>query len=153
MLSSVDGARLPLTAGKVMLRPDKRPRPMVLRMNVNDCLEVRFQNLLCPLPSVFNGNVGNQRYPVQTAPGTAYTPNQNRLILQDSQTVFDGISGQPATRLAGVHVMGLELVQAESPPGTAVAAVAADGSWVGANDEAAANPALRASGLVVLVSG
>ena len=29
----------PLAAGKVMLRPDKRPRPMVLRMNVDDCLE------------------------------------------------------------------------------------------------------------------
>jgi manganese oxidase len=145
---SVDGAALPLAAGKVMLRPDKRPRPMVLRMNVDDCLEIRFQNLLCPLPSVFNGNIGNQRYPVQAAPGTVYTPNQNRLILQDSQAVFDGLASQPAARLAGVHVMGLELVSAESPPGTAVAAVAADGSWVGANDAAAANPALRASGLV-----
>ena len=145
---SVDGAALPLAAGKVMLRPDKRPRPMVLRMNVDDCLEIRFQNLLCPLPSVFNGNIGNQRYPVQAAPGTVYTPNQNRLILQDSQNVFDGIASQPAARLAGVHVMGLELVSAESPPGTAVAGVAADGSWVGANDAAAANPLLRASGLV-----
>ena len=121
---------------------------MVLRMNVDDCLEIRFQNLLCRLPSVFNANTGNQRYPVQAAAATAYTPNQNSLILQDSQTVFDDLAGQPATRVAGVHVMGLELVRAESPPGTPVAGVAADGSWVGANDVSAANPLQRASGLV-----
>jgi hypothetical protein len=145
---SIDGAGKPLAAGKVMLRPDKRPRPMVLRMNVDDCLEIRFQNLLCRLPSVFNANTGNQRYPVQAAAATAYTPNQNSLILQDSQTVFDDLAGQPATRVAGVHVMGLELVRAESPPGTPVAGVAADGSWVGANDVSAANPLQRASGLV-----
>ncbi len=32
--------------GDVMLRPDKRPRPMVLRMNVGDCMTVEFQNLI-----------------------------------------------------------------------------------------------------------
>src|SRR5215212_11203310 len=35
-----------LVAGNVRLRPDKRPRPLILRMNVGDCLEVAFQNLL-----------------------------------------------------------------------------------------------------------
>jgi hypothetical protein len=35
-----------LTPGNVRLRPGKRPRPMVLRMNVGDCLEIQFQNLL-----------------------------------------------------------------------------------------------------------
>ena len=35
-------------AGQVALRPDKRPRPFVLRMNVGDTLEVRFANLLNP---------------------------------------------------------------------------------------------------------
>ena len=35
-----------LVPGYVMLRPDKRPRPIVLRVNVGDCLEVQFQNLL-----------------------------------------------------------------------------------------------------------
>ncbi|GAA1475791.1 multicopper oxidase [Nocardioides aestuarii] len=33
-------------AGNVTLRPDKRPRPLTLRMNVGDCLEIHFQNLL-----------------------------------------------------------------------------------------------------------
>lgn len=38
--------RLPLTAGNVRLRSDKRPRPLVLRMNVGDCLQINFKNLL-----------------------------------------------------------------------------------------------------------
>jgi hypothetical protein len=32
----------------VALRPDKRPRPLVLRMNVRDCLTITFQNLVNP---------------------------------------------------------------------------------------------------------
>jgi hypothetical protein len=38
------------TPGEVMLREDKRPRPLVLRMNVGDCLVIHFQNLLAPAP-------------------------------------------------------------------------------------------------------
>src|SRR5262245_51177842 len=37
-----------LAPGKVALRKDKRPRPLVLRMNVGDCLTINFQNLLNP---------------------------------------------------------------------------------------------------------
>ncbi|HEX7180818.1 MAG TPA: copper oxidase [Thermoanaerobaculia bacterium] len=37
-----------LSAGNVRLRLDKRPRPIVLRMNVGDCLRIDFQNLLAP---------------------------------------------------------------------------------------------------------
>ncbi|HEX7051424.1 MAG TPA: hypothetical protein VF188_14550 [Longimicrobiales bacterium] len=40
-----------LTPGNVRLREDKRPRPLVLRMNVHDCLEIHFQNLLAPTPA------------------------------------------------------------------------------------------------------
>jgi hypothetical protein len=39
-----------LTAGNVKLRDDKRPRPLTLRMNVGDCLQVNFTNLLAPAP-------------------------------------------------------------------------------------------------------
>jgi hypothetical protein len=35
-----------LQPGQVQLRAGKRPRPLVLRMNVGDCLRIRFQNLL-----------------------------------------------------------------------------------------------------------
>ncbi|HKR66980.1 MAG TPA: copper oxidase [Thermoanaerobaculia bacterium] len=37
-----------LTPGNVQLKSYKRPRPMVLRVNEGDCLEIRFQNLLAP---------------------------------------------------------------------------------------------------------
>ncbi len=45
-LTEVEGGVL--TPGNVMLRPDKRPRPLVLRANVGDCLTVDFENLLAP---------------------------------------------------------------------------------------------------------
>ena len=37
------------TAGDVHLRTKKRARPLVLRMNVGDCLRIRFRNLLDPV--------------------------------------------------------------------------------------------------------
>jgi manganese oxidase len=72
-----------IVAGNVRLRADKRPRPIVLRMNSGDCLRITFTNLLSPSP----------------------------------------LSDQPATRSAGVHVMGMELVNG----------IGSDGSNVGAN--------------------
>ncbi len=39
-----------LVAGNVQLRSDKRPRPLALRMNVGDCLQINFTNLLAPTP-------------------------------------------------------------------------------------------------------
>ncbi|KYF54129.1 copper oxidase [Sorangium cellulosum] len=41
----------PLRAGNVMLRPGKRPRPLVLRVNVGDKLRIKFTNLLRPAPA------------------------------------------------------------------------------------------------------
>jgi len=40
----------PLGPGNAVLRPDKRPRPMVLRANVGDCLAITFTNLLANAP-------------------------------------------------------------------------------------------------------
>src|SRR6185503_5593949 len=79
---AIDAAK-GLTAGNVRLRSDKRPRPIVLRMNSGDCLRVTFSNLL------------------------ASTPHDD----------------QPATRSAGVHVIGMELVNG----------IGSDGSNVGNN--------------------
>ena len=39
---------LPPTKGNAMLRPDLRPRPLILRVNQGDCIEIRFTNLLDP---------------------------------------------------------------------------------------------------------
>jgi hypothetical protein len=79
-----------IVAGNVRLRADKRPRPIVLRMNSGDCLKISFTNLLSSL----------------------------------------ALSDQPATRSAGVHIMGLELV------GT----ISSDGSNVGANAPSLVSP-------------
>lgn len=37
-----------LSPGKVQLRPDRRPRPLTLRVNKGDCLKISFENLLSP---------------------------------------------------------------------------------------------------------
>jgi len=102
------GPNDPLKKGEVMLRPYKRARPMVLRMNVGDCMEIKFQNLLADVPSQ-GTNFGPPYDPanVKTKPD----PDPTALSLS-----------QPATRAAGIHVMGMELKQIQS-----------DGSWIGAN--------------------
>jgi hypothetical protein len=46
---AIDAAQ-DLVPGNVQLRTDKRPRPLVLRVNVGDCLKIDFQNLLAPAP-------------------------------------------------------------------------------------------------------
>src|SRR6185503_7132505 len=68
--------------GNVRLRPDKRPRPIVLRMNSGDCMRITFTNLLAS----------------------------------------SALKDQPATRTAGVHVIGMELLN-----------IGSDGSNVGTN--------------------
>jgi manganese oxidase len=68
-------------AGNVKLRDDKRPRPLVLRANVGDCLQIRFQNLLAP-----------------------------QRVEAD----------QPADRNVGVHVAGLQAVDAITDNGAFV---------------------------------
>jgi hypothetical protein len=69
------------TPGKVALRPDKRPRPLVLRVPAGACLRVSFQNLLAPQPN----------------PNDAPHPD----LFIDAQT---------ADRYAGFQVMGMQLV-------------------------------------------
>ena len=50
----VNTANLAGLQGNVMLRPDKRPRPLVLRIVEGDCLTVNFTNLLDPIANPFN---------------------------------------------------------------------------------------------------
>jgi manganese oxidase len=46
--TSCDQQGVTCTPGNVALRADKRPRPIVLRVNLGDCLDVQFTNLLSP---------------------------------------------------------------------------------------------------------
>ncbi|HEX5706252.1 MAG TPA: hypothetical protein VFX96_03080 [Pyrinomonadaceae bacterium] len=56
-----------LTPGNVQLRPDKRPRPIALRMNVGDCLLINFINLLAPDPADVNSFAANNAPATRTA--------------------------------------------------------------------------------------
>ncbi len=84
----VDSNNVPLTEGgaqtpgQVKLRPDKRPRPLVLRVAEGDCLKVNFTNLLTPTANPFN-------------------PAQHPLLQ---------INDQVAGRWASFHPLGLQLV-------------------------------------------
>jgi hypothetical protein len=48
VVSSTGGSTL--TPGNVKLRDGKRPRPLTLRINVGDCIQINFTNLLNPIP-------------------------------------------------------------------------------------------------------
>ncbi len=97
-----------LVAGNVQLRPDKRPRPLVLRANEGDCLTVTFQNLLTDdREDIDDINFTNQ------PDKQPYTNEPVRLRPEDSTK----------TRYASMHVNGLEYVDS----------IVSDGSNVGNN--------------------
>ena len=117
----------PLEPGKVHLRADKRPRPLILRANVGDCLQIRFRNLLSASPIAVPGSV------------TGSTQIRFEALLSASPIAVPGSEPGstlstfhvPAeTRYAGVHIMGLELVK--SPANTQ--GIDSDSSWVGRNE-------------------
>ncbi len=72
------------SAGNARMRPDKRVRPLVLRVNEGDCLQVNFKNWLAP--------AANPNNPINNA------------------SPFLAIDDQVAGRFAGFHVRGLQLV-------------------------------------------
>jgi hypothetical protein len=86
-----------LTAGGVALRPDKSPRPLVLRVRVGDCLEVSFQNLLDPMANPFA--------PPQVRSGMPFE------LPKDDQV---------ADRHASFHVTGMQLVNGIADDGSNV---------------------------------
>jgi hypothetical protein len=115
-------------AGQVQLREGKRPRPIVLRMNMGDCLVVRFTNLVEPsLPPT------NQGWS---------SPKQDDLQLYDSESSTGKLWGQSATRAIGFHVAGLDLVAPPSEPtgSNCNPNLGSDAAWVGQNCSSLANP-------------
>jgi hypothetical protein len=109
-------------AGNAQLRPDKRPRPIVLRVNEGDCLQVTFTNWLNPSrPAVENLKFANapDRLPYFGPPIPEFD-GQVHLSKDDT----------PATRTASVHVNGLDLF----------GSIASDGSNVGQNASSLVGP-------------
>jgi hypothetical protein len=101
--------------GEVELRPDKRPRPIVVRSVEGACLTVNFTNLLAP------------------------EANPNNFI-DDNPDPFKGTdtvlrnNDQVAGRCAGFHATGTELLNGMED----------DGSMVGLNDGPAIGPQTQA---------
>jgi hypothetical protein len=118
---------LPLGAGNAQLRPDKRPRPIVLRVNEGDCLQVTFTNWLNPSRKAVE-DLKFANAPDQLpyfGPPVKIPPDPND---PNGPTEFDGKvhlsqGDTPATRTASMHVNGLDLV----------GSIASDGSNVGKN--------------------
>jgi hypothetical protein len=94
---------LPLTAGgaaipgRVALRPDKRPRPLVLRMGAGDCLTYTVQNLLTPAANPFA--------PVEVRSGIPFNLN---------------IDDQVADRRVSLRFQGTQLVNSIAEDGSFV---------------------------------
>ena len=137
----IDAAGVPLStggqaiAGKVSLRPDKRPRPLVLRVSAGDCLTVNFTNLLTPAANPFETAVNTTCAP-NPAGGAICTnnagPNDGRAIPPDAGNpllvtpngqIHTFIDEQVKSRYASFHVNGMQLLDT----------IASDGSWVGKN--------------------
>lgn len=96
--------KLPLTAGgtatpgNVELRPDKRPRPLVLRVRTGDCLTVNLTNLLTPTPNL-------KDVPLVTEAGQQFT-----VFIDDTI----------ASRVVGFNVAGVQLVNSIDDDGSMV---------------------------------
>ena len=114
---SMDGST-ELKPGKVRLRSDKRPRPLVLRMHEGGCLDIKFQNLLDPgwneeggLPLEYDGKLPQH---VESRAGATLTAPRE---LVKANKVSKDI---PRTRAASIHVNGLEyapIAPAQCPVG------------------------------------
>ncbi len=112
-------------AGNVKLRSDKRPRPLVLRANEGDCLEVTFTNLLARGPD------GQSAYQRDKKTGLFDIEGQEAVLLDPEQGSVLIIDGEdPTTRHASMHVNGLNYVAVE---GDTAGGIMSDGSNVGLN--------------------
>jgi len=96
-LPTGDAAGTKLTAGNVELRPDKRPRPLVIRSVAGSCLTIEFTNLLAPVANPNNAQQDN--------------------LFNDDQ-----VKG----RCAGFHATGTELVDSILDDGSMVGDIAGD---------------------------
>lgn len=111
--------RKPIGPGNVQFRPDKRPRPLILRVNEGDCLSVSFTNMLDTRTDVDNlkfANLPNHQpyFGLQSAIREDGTVDTGDVKLSENDT--------PATRNAGMHVNGLNY-----------RTIASDGAFVGNN--------------------
>ena len=107
-VSELNNAQRDGLEGQVSLRADKRPRPIVLRMNEGDCLKINFTNLLDPVELIFN-------LPPDFPTG--------QILGIGGAPIPQQVNDQPLTRQASIHIDGLYLE----------GGIGSDGSNVGQN--------------------
>ncbi|HEX4966047.1 MAG TPA: hypothetical protein VF173_34880, partial [Thermoanaerobaculia bacterium] len=137
------------TPGLVTLRPDKRPRPIVLRANEGDCLKIVFTNLLSPAPGPgASALAANARPAVDQAQELAGNALQRQRAEVEGRSRQEGVLKEPVqptreanaeaglqlqpptTRSASIHVQGMPWVNGPTD----------DGSFVGGNPNSLAQP-------------
>jgi len=128
--------------GEVQLRDYKRARPIVLRVNKDQCLQITFKNLLAP-PAPPDEVVARLGRLSELAAGIVLAPPDEVVARLDRfSELAAGIvaprSGQTATRAAGVFVQGLNW--ASPIPGPPPDKGQDDGSWIGQNTNSLAAP-------------
>ena len=95
----IDSKDMELLAGQVRLRSGKRPRPIVLRANIGDCLEIQFTNLLSP-----------------EAPNYLPAPDYA------NNAPLNSMGATTATRYASFYIQGLNVQEEAQNGGTWVGA-------------------------------
>ena len=148
-ITSKTDAEMAELKGKVRLRETKRPRPLVLRVHEGECLQVKFWNLLSPLPTIHTTfqradfpEGGVQRHAVLETP--ADNPNNTTEAKANDLSTpprndpnaphkfpfpRQEEPDYPTTRSASIHVNGLDYANIES-----------DGANVGNNPSSLAEP-------------
>ncbi|QWT16711.1 hypothetical protein [Sphingobium xenophagum] len=129
--------------GNAMLKPQYRPRPLVLRIAKGDRLVIRFQNLLTPTPprerKLGAAAVGGVALPPalttsQKIAEPAEPGQPPEIETVDPRTIPDS-PNDPTTRLAGIAIVGLRTLNGENPLATGLVGVkpgdAAEYSYVG----------------------
>ncbi len=94
------GAAVP---GKVTLRPDKRPRPIVLRVAAGDCLTVNLTNLLD-----YKANPNKHGFDVEAPEGEGEAEVENQVENEGGEGFV--ADEQVAERLVGFQVNGMQAV-------------------------------------------
>lgn len=145
----VDESQKPLTKGgsaspaHVFLRPDKRPRPLTLRVAAGDCLNVTVTNLLTSESNPRHEDALPFATPSAVHP-KAPEPNGKDVKPFGVTKEFDvtkgdsrwkGVDDQVADRMVGFHVQGLQFVNAISD----------DSSMVGVNPNSLLAPGQTAT--------
>jgi hypothetical protein len=123
-----------LLVGNVELRPDKRPRPLVLRSVAGACLDIKFQNFLDPQPNP------NKNRPIRVQQlieerfldkgFNCADPNADQILADLTASGATGLDerfacalvndDQVAGRCAGIHAQGVELRGAMKDDGSLV---------------------------------